>query len=229
MSNEIHNYQNLSLKDLPNEVWVDCFGYIGSYQVSNMGRIKSLGRYVCNGKSERWVKEKIRKQCYCKKQKRLTCPFSINNIKESQNIPALIYFSFNKLDDYSSKKDCIMHKDKDALNNKLDNLELTTVSKSHSNNYKKGLLNHLFQARKLHHKYTNSTAIFNEEKRTIKRLCKCCNELKEQSMFSEYGRNKCRKCRNEKRKESDNYKNMLIEAKLKRTEINKLEDVNNGI
>ena len=35
-------YKNLSLEDLPNEEWRDVVGYEGLYQVSNMGRIKSL-------------------------------------------------------------------------------------------------------------------------------------------------------------------------------------------
>lgn len=39
-------YQNLSLGNLPNEEWRDVVGYEGLYQVSNLGRIKSLDRYV---------------------------------------------------------------------------------------------------------------------------------------------------------------------------------------
>ena len=35
-------YENLSLEDMEGEVWKDIDGYEGSYQVSNMGRIKSL-------------------------------------------------------------------------------------------------------------------------------------------------------------------------------------------
>lgn len=37
-------YQNLSLDEMPNEVWRDIVGYEGLYVVSNMGRIKSLAR-----------------------------------------------------------------------------------------------------------------------------------------------------------------------------------------
>ena len=37
-------YQNLSLEDLPNEEWRDVVGYEGLYQVSNLGRVKSLSR-----------------------------------------------------------------------------------------------------------------------------------------------------------------------------------------
>lgn len=42
----METYQNLSLEDLPNEFWRDVVGYEGIYQVSNLGRVKSLDRYA---------------------------------------------------------------------------------------------------------------------------------------------------------------------------------------
>lgn len=52
-------YKNLSLEDLPNEEWRDVVGYEGLYQVSNLGRVKSLTRLDSKGRK---VKEIIRKQ-----------------------------------------------------------------------------------------------------------------------------------------------------------------------
>lgn len=53
-------YNNLQLEDLPNEVWVDVYGYDGIYEVSNLGRVKSLERYVSNGRGGKMsVKERI--------------------------------------------------------------------------------------------------------------------------------------------------------------------------
>ena len=40
--NKTYPYQNLSLEDMPNEVWRDVVGYEGLYQVSNLARVKSL-------------------------------------------------------------------------------------------------------------------------------------------------------------------------------------------
>ena len=40
----METYQNFSLEDLPNEEWRDVIGYEGLYQVSNLGRVKSLPR-----------------------------------------------------------------------------------------------------------------------------------------------------------------------------------------
>lgn len=44
------------------EVWHDIFGYEGMYQVSNLGRVKSLDRYVPCNRGMRLVAERILKQ-----------------------------------------------------------------------------------------------------------------------------------------------------------------------
>lgn len=54
-------YKNLSLEDLEGEVWKDIPNYEGLYQVSNLGRVKSLPR-ACGGEHNRFVsKTKIMK------------------------------------------------------------------------------------------------------------------------------------------------------------------------
>ncbi|BEO98167.1 hypothetical protein FNCP11_04830 [Fusobacterium nucleatum] len=42
------------------EIWKDILGYEGLYQVSNMGRIKSLGRIKINHSKIQMVPEKIK-------------------------------------------------------------------------------------------------------------------------------------------------------------------------
>ena len=50
----------LSLEDFEGEVWKDIPDYEGWYQVSNMGRVKSVGRYrVQKGKSTAFVRSRI--------------------------------------------------------------------------------------------------------------------------------------------------------------------------
>lgn len=44
-------YKNLSLEDLPGEVWKDVVGYEGYYKVSNLGRVKSLPRELLRGRN----------------------------------------------------------------------------------------------------------------------------------------------------------------------------------
>ncbi len=41
------------------EVWKDIPNFEGMYQVSNYGNIKSLARYISNGKGKRYIDEKI--------------------------------------------------------------------------------------------------------------------------------------------------------------------------
>ena len=42
----MYPYQNLSLQDMPGEIWKDIPGWEGVYQVSNLGRVKSLLRGI---------------------------------------------------------------------------------------------------------------------------------------------------------------------------------------
>lgn len=89
---------SLSLDNLENEEWIDALGFDGVYQVSNYGRVKTLGRWVSNGKSERWVKERIRK-LYTGKDGRITMIFNYQN-KKLQLIYLQLYFFL-----FTQKKD----------------------------------------------------------------------------------------------------------------------------
>lgn len=174
---------SLSLDDLEGEIWVDAIGFDGIYEVSSFGRIKSLGRWVSNGKSERWVKEKIRKQVQSQ-DGRLTCPFSVSNKKYSINVSGLIYFSFNPSKNYLSSKYCVSHKNKIPNDNRLENLILNKVSDSCKINWEKGLLPHLSE---LHKKVVNEYNLLTERK------CKVCEKTKPINKFKR-GCKKCLKC-----------------------------------
>lgn len=183
-------YKNTSLEKLDGEKWIDAYGYDGIYEVSTLGRIKSLGRWVRNARSERWVKEIIRKQVKVK-DGRLTCPLS-NGKTNSINVSALIYQSFNTDIDVQKKGFCVMHKNKNKSDNRLENLALETVAKSHRVNFKKGLLPHLAE---------NNKKRTNEYKNLTHKTCKVC-EIKLEIKSFEFGRNTCRKCKSKKQMES---------------------------
>ena len=56
-------YQNLSLEDMPGEVWKDIPGWDGYYQASNTGRIKAISRIVPTVYgATRTIKEHIMRQ-----------------------------------------------------------------------------------------------------------------------------------------------------------------------
>lgn len=183
-------YENKNLDDLPGEIWVDALGFDGQYAVSNLGRIKTLQRFVNTHKGQRRVSERILSQCRVK-DGRLTVVFSVNNQKTSINVSALIYLSFNLDEEYDVSKYCVMHKNKCKHDNRLFNLKIETISKSHSVNNEKGLLQHLHD--------------FNEKKRKhyqslTHKQCSKCKKTKPISSF-ELGRRKCKTCRAAYKKE----------------------------
>lgn len=206
-SNEIYTvlplvniYNNTSLEDLENEIWIDVLGFDGLYEVSNLGRVKSLGRWVSNGKSERWVKEKILRQAKQKKDNRLSVMLSQNNIAKSYQISTIVYYSFNPDKMNDNLRDEVYHKNKIQDDNRLVNLGYNKKQgTSYKISIKLGNVKHLEKARKAVHKYTKETAIIKNGIVTH-RKCKKCNKLKNVNLF-EYKRNTCIECRKIEKKE----------------------------
>ena len=107
------------------EIWKDVIGYEGIYQVSNLGRVKSLERDVYNplhGTIRR--KEKIKKQ-WLNQDGYLIAKLCIDG--ENKNIPVhiLVAKAFLGNYDYSDGLE-VNHKDLDRTNNHVDNLEWLT-------------------------------------------------------------------------------------------------------
>ena len=151
-------HNKLSLNNLQNEKWIDALGFDGIYEVSNYGRIKSLGRYVNIRNGQRWVKERIRKQCLI--HDRMTCPLSMYGKKFSINVSAIIFLSWHPNISYNPKTHCVVHKDKVQSNNVLSNLKIDTITNSHKLNAKKGLLPHLkINNKKKHDDYMERLSI----------------------------------------------------------------------
>lgn len=90
-------YKNLQLTDLPNEVWVDVIGYDGYYQISNMGRLKSLDRITSNN---RFLKSKILKVQFRKKGD-VSCKYCANGVCDNFNFHKQIALHF--IDDYNNE------------------------------------------------------------------------------------------------------------------------------
>lgn len=193
-------YENTSLESLKGEVWVDAIGYEGFYKVSNLGRVKSLGRYVSNGKSKRWVKEKILKQSLSK-DGRLSCGLSVGNTRKTLNISASVFYSFNPEIKNDYLNDEVFHINKKMNDNKLCNLSYNKQKgKSYSVSIKLGNVSHLKEARKQLHPYTKNNSVIVNGKITH-RKCKKCNEVKLNKEFESCGRNTCNKCRSIQAKE----------------------------
>lgn len=94
------------------EIWKDIKGYEGLYQVSNLGRVKSLG----NGK------EKIRKT-NISSNGYLSLILVKNKKGKNFSVHRLVAEAFI---DNPDNLPCVNHKDENKLNNCVDNLEWCT-------------------------------------------------------------------------------------------------------
>jgi len=105
------------------EIWKDVKGYEGHYQISNLGNLKSLGRY----QKSRWgteffVKERIMKHCFDGGGYHY-CYLSKNDVRKAHKIHRLVCEAFRI--NYFNKLQ-VNHKDCNIDNNTLDNLEWNT-------------------------------------------------------------------------------------------------------
>lgn len=132
---------NLSLPDLPGEVWKDIAGYEGKYQVSNLGRIKSVKRKVYNPKllgngCYRTVPERIRKHNILKGYHCVS--LSIDHHAKGFKIHRLVAEAF--IGPAPGPEYQINHKDGNKANNKASNLEWVTPAENTSHAYRTGLV-----------------------------------------------------------------------------------------
>ena len=101
-----------------NEVWKDIQGYEGKYQVSNLGRVKSLSRKVFNGAGYYVINEKI-----LKPRKTHTGYLRVHLCRDDRYIHRLVAEAFiPNSNNYSE----VNHKDENKQNNRVDNLEWCT-------------------------------------------------------------------------------------------------------
>lgn len=111
------------------EIWKDIKGYEGLYQVSNLGRVKSLERLAkSNNNNYRIVKEKFLKK-YEDKDGYIKVSLNKNAKSKAYAVHRLIAESFiSNPNNYP----CINHKDENKQNNNLENLEWCTVKYNNS-------------------------------------------------------------------------------------------------
>lgn len=114
-------YENLSIESLPNEEWKDVVGYEGLYQVSNLGRIRSLNRlcksgrgYVIHKLSGKIMSLKVHKKGY------LEVSLSLNGKRRMHKVHRLVAIAF--IENPQSLKE-VNHKDENTKNNSVENLE----------------------------------------------------------------------------------------------------------
>lgn len=133
------NSFSTQIEDFPEEIWVDVRGWDGIYQVSNIGRIKSLFRLDTIG---RRVKEKILSQNYWVDKKRknhvrhIKVQLMCEGREEKKYVSRIVWESFN---DYIDDDKEILHLDGNVINNNILNLSVGTRSDRFVKDYKNGV------------------------------------------------------------------------------------------
>lgn len=107
------------------EEWLDIDGYVGLYQVSNLGRVRSLDRvvkYISYGKSVSYFKKgRVLRPIAIGEYEGIQ--LSVDGVKEKEYIHRLVLKTFSPSDIWD---ETVNHIDGDKSNNKLNNLEWAT-------------------------------------------------------------------------------------------------------
>lgn len=120
------------------EIFKDIIGYEGIYQISNLGRVKSLKRFVDNHSGlKKQLKEKILKN-HISKTGYYVIDLKNNSLRKTFKVHRLIAIMFiSKV----NGKDFVNHIDGNKLNNSIDNLEWCTISENNKHAELTGLKN----------------------------------------------------------------------------------------
>lgn len=131
MSGTIEIYENLSVESLPNEEWRDIIGWEGLYQVSNLGRVKSLPRLHKYVHGEYLSKERILSPRVCGGQREyLSVALYRGKGAVQRKIHRLVAMAF--ISNPKGYKE-VNHIDENKRNNMASNLEW--CSRSYNVNY----------------------------------------------------------------------------------------------
>lgn len=107
------------------EVFKDIPGYEGIYQVSNLGKVKSLSRLLTNGRSSHISKEKILKN-RIDTRGYYSVFLCNNNISKNKTVHQLIAICFLNHKPDGTNKIVVDHINNNKLDNRLENLQLIT-------------------------------------------------------------------------------------------------------
>ena len=167
----------LKTKDMceVNEIWKDIPNYVGFYQASNKGRIRSVERFV-NGK---WGNDAARKSVMLNPTKSkvgyLRCLLMKNSNRKTCSVHRLVALTFIENPKSNTQ---INHIDGNKLNNCICNLEWCTVTENNRHARLLGL--NVSKSGEEHHSYglknKQSHVLINVETKELKPICEVAKE-----------------------------------------------------
>lgn len=129
---------NLSLQSMQGERWKDIPGYEGLYEISNLGRIKTLPR-ITEGRIKAWVPEKIKQLTLVRNSDKtgnlngysvIATLSNREGKKKNISLSRLVYYCFVSNFDLTNPIQRVYCKDGDNLNFHYKNLVLRHASSS---------------------------------------------------------------------------------------------------
>jgi hypothetical protein len=120
------------------EIWKDILGYENLYQISSMGRVKSLSKST--DKSVRIMKYSMNKRGYCVQT------LTKNNVKKQYQIHRLVALNFIKNHD---NKPIVHHKNGKPFDNRMSNLEWVTAQENIKHGFDYGKIILPYQGKKI--------------------------------------------------------------------------------
>lgn len=133
-------FENMSIETLDGEIWESAFGLDGLYEVSNKGRVKSLGRTVTyiDGKV-RSFPEKIIKQCKINHGHTFSLYVRLSpetGTYKNYTVAALVLNSFRRPDTYNN---ITHHINFCSHDNRIENLTFENFHNKRQMEYRKGI------------------------------------------------------------------------------------------
>lgn len=163
------------------EIWKDIEGYEGLYQVSNLGRVRSLDRSVVNKLGRKFFyKGQIIKHCYTEDGYAMVSLSDKNKIRKTHRVHRLVAQAFLP---NPKNKPQIDHKNRIRDDNRLENLRWVTYHENNMNqkeyehkgscNPKKPIVGINISTGKLsiYTSFTRASKITNTDQGQISRCC----------------------------------------------------------
>jgi NUMOD4 motif len=132
-----YSYLNIDQKNIPKEIWKPIPEFEGYYEVSNMGRVRSLDRVVDHPRLyKQFVKGRILKQSVSYNKNKvskipmvdLRVSLAMEGNQYYFNTRRLVYSAFVRRINYADDSVIIAHKDCDGFNCRLSNLISIDIS-----------------------------------------------------------------------------------------------------